>query len=254
MPIKEVFNSIHEGKIWKLYDDKHSDFLLLEERNEERREAYFYLYHTKTFTKKEIHVYQDEDWWLGVHDFQYGIAIFHLYQDGIEPIPQGILAMDVVTTEVLFQHDDAKFDILNENILHFFEGEHHEKKEVQLIDSASYQKRTTICHEVLSPLYYTEESVHYQTFTDFLTKLVGIAPKGGIEYLEYHNRIFLSFNRMVEKKIQNMLFIMKDNGDIEQKIILNEESDGIGMGTFFVLDQSLWFVQGTHQLNVFSID
>jgi len=253
MPIKEIFKSIHQGKIWKLYYDKYSDYLLLEERNEECREAHFYCYDINSFAGKEIHVYQEEDWWLGVHDFQYGVAIFHLYQDGIEPIPQGVLAMDVVTEDVLFRRDEVKFDVLEENKLFFFEGEHHEKKEVSLMEWDLYQERVSVSREVLSPLYYTEESTHYQTFTSFLKKLSGIEPTGGIEYLEYGERIFLSFNSMVEKKIQNMLFIIKDNGDIEQEIILNGESNGIGMGTFFLLDHRLWFVQDTHQLNVFSL-
>jgi len=249
--IVDCFSSVHEGKIWKLYSDPFSDLVLLEERNEESREVLFYVYNVNDFSKTKVVPYEKESWWIGVHDFQYGICIFHLYQDGIEPVPQGVLVYDLINKEVLFESEELRFKSRDKNILHFVD-DGHDDKEIDLFEF-SKNRWSKLQHEVIIPRYYNEDSKHYQTLITFFTSHCDIKPIGAIEYLEFADRIILSVNRFVHNKLENILFIVTDSGDIEYQAELTTESKGIGMGTFFLLDDFLWFVQNKNKLRVLQL-
>ena len=244
----DLFSSLHEGKVWKLYSDPFTDFLLLEERNEELREVHFYVYDINDFSYEEVIPYEEESWWVGVHDFQYGVCVFHLYQDGIEPIPHGVLVYDFVDEDVLLEDKELQFVSRKEHLF-VFENSEGEKQEIDLLKPKknSYQKRQ---HLILEPRYYNEESKHYQTFVTFLTDRFEVTPVGAIEYIESVNYIIISFNRFVENKLDNLIFIVDYNGDIQYSAVLMKGTKGIGMGTFFLHNDLLCFVQNKNEFKV----
>ena len=245
--IKEVYASEHEGKVWKIYYDPVSPYILCEVRVEEERKAEFFIYDLQSFKKRKLVLGFDEDWWLGIHDFYNGMIVFHLYQDGIEPIPSGLILFDSNENTINYENAEASFLERNGSLLLFQVGD---EELTQSIDLGHGGNVTAITE----PLYYSAESTHYQTIKDFIQQMFQLEIEAGVEYLEYRNLILLSFNSISNMKLKNVFCVLHEDGELIWKETLVEDVKGTGLGTFFVDDDNIWLVKNKTQLKVLKIE
>ena len=105
---------------------------------------------------------------------------------------------------------------------------------------------------VVMPLQYNEDSGHFRTMKFFLESRAGITPVSMVEYLEYHKFVIMSTYAEAEG-LANFLIVTDLEGNIVLKETLGSKLQGVGLDTFFIFDDKLFFVRNTSELVSYSI-
>lgn len=55
-------------------------------------------------------------------------------------------------------------------------------------------------------------------------------------------------------KMENFLYFIDSNGHLMYSTLLSEGMIGTGMGTFFILNNTLWFIKNKSELNIINLN
>lgn len=104
--------------------------------------------------------------------------------------------------------------------------------------------------EMLFASAYPEESEYFQWFVQYFAKH-GIIPCRQIEYLKTQDCVLISYYENSGNGMTNSLAILNNEGTILDKILLDENLNGIGKDTFFVYRNKAIFVTHKKTLNIY---
>jgi hypothetical protein len=105
----------------------------------------------------------------------------------------------------------------------------------------------------LQPIHYTEQNEYFPAIHRFLYRLLNVDIQKGVDYLEYKDKIIISYYLYQENKLWNYLLVVNNR----KEVLLNElltESEGLGLGTFTVKPEILLYVKNKSQLHGYELN
>ena len=102
--------------------------------------------------------------------------------------------------------------------------------------------------EVNEPVQYLAGTEHFQLVSDFLC--IPIAEM--CEYLEYGDKIIISYYLRLDKGFQRKLIILEEGKELFEAT-QDEQMKGIASGSFFVHDSTLFFIKERNEVFVYPL-
>ena len=247
------FFSIEFGSpIWDIRSNgKH---ILISERNDDAQQVLFSLFDMATQTFMWDQITFEEEWWVRLVFLGKEVAVFQTFNDTQDIEVQSIFAIDLETTEGLWQKEECRFvQATNDNVKLLAADE----KELILNLKTGKVDDRFINIEAASasqyPSHYEDSSSHFKTLKKFLSKHISMECSGAFEYYQSSEVFIISANFGGETGYSNHLFVFNTGGELLLHEILDEELKGLASGTFFIVNRELIFVKGKKELLAYSI-
>ncbi|MCP4522228.1 MAG: DUF4905 domain-containing protein [Cytophagales bacterium] len=251
MSVVEYFDLEVEGQVWKQFIDEENQYLVVEGRNGDEHQVAFYII---DITKGEVINTikpDDETWWLGIEDVQNGCILLHGYESEQSPVHKGVYCYDALTGQLLWEREDDYFyQKVDDKTIYLATSEQEflkiETRSGEILETTaeSLPLQTQEIKSIGYPLHYDKENSHFETLVKFLIQLQNIEPVNAIEYWESSQHIVISYYICDEEnKLENYLLILSTEGEILFQDCIAESLEGVGLDTFFIYQEKLFFVQ-----------
>lgn len=245
----EHFQLQIEGVIWKQFIDTNTHQLIIEGRNADLHQVNFYTIDLATGKIINTIEPEEETWWLGIEDAWNGKIIVHGYENEQSPIHYGVYCFDALSGQQLWENMEVYFYQKEEQAIWVNSTENIFQK-LDLTTGKVLEETTSIPPEknteelIELPLHYSEENLHFSTLAKFLEQLQGVQAVKTIEYWESASRIVISYYICDDsEKLENYLLVLSTEGDILFQDCLESQLNGIGMDTFYLYQNQLFFIQ-----------
>lgn len=192
-----------------------------------------------------------DKWMTGLELFHNHQIILHGY-DKEQNIHKKGIAFYNTTGELEYQFDYLTFQFItndgvvaidpNEKLVSIENGELYE------FNATENAKPTTTETDVVLPIHYTAEDPHFTTIQRYLKESFQKEAVHGIDYVEFNDKILISFYLYDNRKLKNELFILNLEGQLLHHETLDEQLSGIGYGTFFIIKEALFYIQNKKTL------
>lgn len=255
MSLSQHFEIEVEGFVWKQFIDPSQNHLILEVRNADLHQVSFHVIELET--GKLIHSIfpEEETWWIGIQEVINGKIIAHAYESEQSPIHKGVTIYESKSATVLWENHEVYFYQKEEHTIWVNTSE-QTFLQLDLSNGEVLKTQKEIPSVAISskelvqlPLNYSEENTHFNTISEFLKQLQGVQAVKTIEYWESFNRIVISYYICdEEEKLENYLLVLSIDGEILFQDCLELALSGIGMDTFYVYQEKLFFIQEKRKL------
>lgn len=108
-------------------------------------------------------------------------------------------------------------------------------------------------NEVIHPFQYLAGEEDFETIKTFLKKRLNVVPILGVEYVEYSDFVFISYYFGSPGAFNNTLACFKSTGELLWQEEIGTNLKGIGVNTFFLVANQLFFVKNKTELVTFGI-
>jgi hypothetical protein len=247
------FSHTFPGAVWNTLSVPDTDLLIIEVRNEDKREATFSVLDIRQNQFRWKDKIFDETWWIGLTAATPDILMLHLYQNTDNPDEKSLLGWHIQDQKLLWKLNDFRFNYLDDKYLYgcFTNND----MEVLAIDFHTGEidenvRPTNALKENIMlqmPFQYVDGNVHFETVKSFLTSKLKVTPILGVEYLEYERLLFISY-LVLEKSLANYLVVFTDEGELLLHEKLDDQLKGLGLDTFFILSGCLVFVRNKSEM------
>lgn len=247
------FSQIFDGILWNMLQVPASDLLILEVRNEQRREAHFSALDIMMNKFEWKDILFDERWWIGLTAATKEVLLLHVYQNTENPDAKDVLAWDIFRQQKRWQLKNFLIGFLSGNYLHGrFAGENAAEVVVDvetgdLMENKAAEPMAEENIPIIKPFQYVEGTPYFETVKTFLNRMFTIVPVAGVEYLEEQSFIFISYHAMQDGLV-NYLIVLSADGSVVLHEKLGERLKGLGFETFFILSGCLFFVRNKCEL------
>lgn len=262
------FSLNFDGMIWKVRCDATRSLIALETRQKEQLQTSFQVINASSGEVLLRNFKTEECWWVGMEEFCNGILLLHGYgkkQENGEHL--GLQAIEAGTGKTLWQNPELTYlGLLSETELlalnatgtvqkvafttgqsQAFSGSFPEAQK------ATQEFATQRSSAIQLPIPYLPTDPHYKLLQDFIFQKTDKAAEKTIEYLETEKAIVLSFYSGQDSVLANFLVVCSEAGEVQAEICLQEKSAGIGMDTFFIFADKLFFIQEKSALGAVSL-
>ena len=247
------FSQTFQGAIWSTLVASQQNLLILEVRDEDKREVRFsaFDYVQNSFRWKDLLL--EESWWISLTAVSENILLFHLYQNTENPDEKSLMAFDILEQKILWHVKDFAFSYLQDNAVVGVQSKPElldrtldlRTGEVIAINDNKNPLPGNI--SAIKPFQYVEGHAYFDTVKSFLAIKLNIEPVSSIEYVEYNSLIFISYH-IKEQGLTNYLVVFDETGTLVAKEKLGDQLKGIGFETFFILAGCLIFVRNRGEL------
>ncbi len=118
-----------------------------------------------------------------------------------------------------------------------------ETGETQSVEEFMHANRSTVNH----PYIYEHGSDYFRTVMDFLS----IDSPLSCEYLEWGDKIIISYYLRSVTKFERYLLLLKDGKKV-WKVKQDEEMNGFSSGSFFVFQDQLIFIKDLNEVCIYT--
>jgi hypothetical protein len=205
----------------------------------------------------------EESWWLNMVAVYQGCILFKIHDDDQSHQSSTYFLYNPKVRQIVWESPDFNFlRVINKGFIGIREQENsnilillnHENGNETILNEEnedhSYKNsfnKPSENKKLRSPFHYLEDSEYFEIIKKFLNKNHNILPLKGVDYLELQKSIIISYyiyQRNPEKKapfLENYLLVIDRYGNklLQEKI--DEKLTGIGLETFFVIDDQLIF-------------
>ncbi|MEQ1586502.1 MAG: DUF4905 domain-containing protein [Cyclobacteriaceae bacterium] len=206
--------------IWNVLPVPGKPWVVVEERDETNRKVSFCAI---DYQKKEI-VWRNsslpELWWINLVRVTPSQVVLKIFENTSNPDVTRLLTLSVADGKPLNQPIEI-------------EGEH--------------------TNELIQPFQYLAGEHDFETVKQFLEGRTQKLPLLGVEYLEHSGFIFISFYCGNPGSFTNVLTCFTRAGNIVWQEEIGTNLKGIGVNTFFVVSDHLFFVKNKSELVTFRI-
>lgn len=273
MKLKKSYRFDNKRQIWRIIPTN-SGKLIIEEREPEKKQAYFHCLSIET-GKKILNNFQlDDKFWVGIEAVQNDIIFFHKFAKPDMPKHRGIFAYDLAKKEFLWQNPELIFLFLFENKLYAykdkFEGRnfysiHAESgnlieeigDDFQRINNLRSQSNLEESNEgYLFPERFDADSIDDIYLNEFISSLRNnFVISGKIEYILKNKLLMTSFHEVNSKGSFKNLFKAVDlsTGKYILEEVINKETSLFLTDSFFIKNDLLFLLFGKTRLEVYKI-
>ena len=261
------FSEVFSGVIWKIIADSVHGMVYVETRDGEKRKVSF---HGIDLPAKKIR-WTDlsvlDPWWSSLKAAEKGNVLIVGFNEPDMPEQRGFAVVDGKSGKLKWGKPDAQvmhtepdFIIISKdqdenNYLKVDWNNGVVLKEVSLKELFTNfnKKKTTEEAVVLYPFHFDEENsffIKIQQYIEILTHHKAIRM---IEYLEKGDKVLISYYIYEGEKLTNFILVADENGTVLVHDKLKEGLSGIGMDTFFVMNNELVVVKNNNELCAYVI-
>jgi hypothetical protein len=246
--ISEQFN----GAIWRMEIDELSEILFVEIRDPEEKKVYF-----GSVNLKDGEIYfkdfiAPERWLTGIEAAYDGVLLLHYYQSETGPTHKGLLAIDGITAETLWNNYAYAFDHLSVKGPVVYDT-HIQPRKLFLADI-----KTGATTRIYEPSVYLELKnnvvVPEVVTPDFLpSELMPVHSFGNrIHYLEYNNFRIVSLHALKGGQLTQLLYIMDGVTKVYEDL-LNSDIQKIQPEAFIMHKNHLIYIKNKSELKVLDL-
>jgi len=247
--------------VWKILCNSSSPIIAVELRDHEVREVSFVLIDTE---KGKI-VWQgnnaDELWWTGIEALKDNRLFLHGYKDIQFPEHKGLWAFSEKGIKLWADKELIFLGFSEDRLYGFKNGEGDSKRFYQLDAGTGKIKKEIGAKEAMSilniadansnvrnPSHYKVDNQYFPRLAFFIQHITGREAVIAIDYLEYKNKIIFSFYTIDNEKLSSRIVLVSEDGIKEEEELTGTELSGIGIDTFFVFRDILFFVKNKKEL------
>jgi len=119
--IKKEYNYSRDRIIWRLLPTE-TGKLVVEERDEETKEAYYNCVDINTGKIIFYDLQHEEKHWIGIESIYKDYIFFHKFASRDMPEHKGIIAYDIQTQKIIWQREDYIFDFISEDKIYCYKN------------------------------------------------------------------------------------------------------------------------------------
>lgn len=236
------FEITFDGLIWNTRHE--GSWLCIESRNSTSHETTFHTLNLDSLEISASFIGHFDKWMSGLETIHNDNIVIHGYDKEQNIHKKGIALYDL-DGNLLNEYDYLTFEFIspegiiasdpNEELVLIEKGnlfEYKSKKDNKITNT-----------EVLLPIHYLNEDAHFKTFKEFILQKKGYEAVHSVEYLEINNKLLISYYLYEGKQLTNCLLLLNSEGDLLYEVELDQELSGIGYGTFFVINNVVYFIK-----------
>mgnify|MGYP001049037727 CR=1 FL=1 len=243
-----------QGKIWKIIADQNASLLVVQIRDGEAYQTSF----AAIETQKQVVLWKnftlEENWWVGMSLVHQNVLLLHTYPDTQKPQSQGLIAVDITSQEILWQTEELNFyEAIHDKIVvtspttsgdFYLTIDIKTRKVLERFQELPPEfARKNENKSMIFPFHYQDETAYFQTVAIFLKKKFNLQIVQAVDYLEYDNFIIISYFYENAGELMNNLMVLDHNGMALFHQNIEKQLTGIGLDTFFVFKNELFFVK-----------
>ena len=191
--------------------------------------------------------------WVGVTHFYKDVIVFHQYKDSQDIESKSWFGFNIHSMEVLWQEEDMKAGYF-EGQWYVFKGHGDDRQpflrdiRTEVVSKTDLKdiQRLKITEEVpkltVYPFHYLEEGEDFKKVAFFILKKLMHVAFGACDYMEFRDKVIISFYHQEEGKVVNQLVVFDGQGEVVFSKKIGTGLKGLGMDTFFVNREQLIFV------------
>lgn len=273
MHIKRKYKFDNKRQIWRIIP-ANSGKLIIEEREPEKKQAYFHCLSLDSGKKIFSNFQLDDTFWVGVEAVKDDIIFFHKFAKPDMPKHRGIFAYDIINEEFLWNNPELVFLFLYKDRLYTykdkFEGRNYlviNPNNGEIIEDIgeNYEyinnlRSEKLVNEVdrgyLFPEAFEVDSEIDEKVNEFIKTLKNeFVISGKIEYILNNQLLLMSFHEANSRGSLNNLFKAVDlsRGKYILEEVINNETSLFLTDSFFVKDDLLFLLFGKTRLVVYKI-
>ncbi len=209
-----------EELIWNLMPVPGKPWMVVEVRNEQRRKVHFLCWDYRSNSQVWQTEKLPESWWITLISVGDEVALLKIFESTENPDRTRWYPISVSTGTALPLPPDLKHNY-------------------------------TI--ELIRPFQYLAGESDFDKVKSFLTEQMNCTPVLGLEYLESQNLIFISFYHGNPAEFANTLAVFSLQGSLQWQEEIGMNLKGIGVNTFFLVADRIFFVKNKSELVTFRI-
>ena len=191
--------------------------LVLEVRNDERRQVSFCAFDFKRnqFLWKDVKV--SEPWWVNLKSASENRVTLSKFENTSNPDSISYIRLDLLTASILEDNPAETFP-------------------------------ATGTAEIIVPAQYFQGTPYFDMVSKFIQQKLDITPVQVIEYLENSGLIFISIYCQKATDLENHLLVFDENGELQMREKLGSGLKGLGFEAFFLQTGYLFYVKNKVEL------
>ena len=273
MKLKKKYRFDNKRQIWRIIPTNEGK-LILEERELEKKQAYFHCLSIDSGKKILSNFQLDDKFWVGIEAVKDDTIFFHKFAKPDMPKHRGIFAFDLKAKELIWQNPELVFlFLLNDKIFTYkekFEGRNYysiDSTSGKIIDDLGndYKRINNLRSEssnkeaedgYIFPEAFDENFELQNRAGDFIKSLRNnFVISGKIEYISVNDLLLLSFHSVNSKGTLDNIFKAVDltNGKFILEELINKETSLFLTDSFFIKDDLLFLLFGKTRLVVYKM-
>jgi hypothetical protein len=273
MKLKKKYRFDNKRQIWRIIPTNEGK-LILEEREPEKKQAYFHCLSIDSGKKILSNFQLDDKFWVGIEAVKDDTIFFHKFAKPDMPKHRGIFAFDLKAKELIWQNPELVFlFLLNDKIFTYkekFEGRNYysiDSTSGEIIDDLGndYKRINNLRSEssnkeaedgYIFPEAFDENFELQNRAGDFIKSLRNnFVISGKIEYISVNDLLLLSFHSVNSKGTLDNIFKAVDltNGKFILEELINKETSLFLTDSFFIKDDLLFLLFGKTRLVVYKM-
>ena len=273
MKLKKKYRFDNKRQIWRIIPTNEGK-LILEEREPEKKQAYFHCLSIDSGKKILSNFQLDDKFWVGIEAVKDDTIFFHKFAKPDMPKHRGIFAFDLKAKELIWQNPELVFlFLLNDKIFTYkekFEGRNYysiDSTSGEIIDDLGndYKRINNLRSESSSngandgyifPEAFDENFELHNRAGDFIKSLRNnFVISGKIEYISVNDLLLLSFHSVNSKGTLDNIFKAVDlsKGKYILEELINKETSLFLTDSFFIKDDLLFLLFGKTRLVVYKM-
>lgn len=207
-----------EGTIWTMMPVPDRSLIIIELRNEGQRRVTFLAYDYEADRVIWQQQSLPDPWWINLSWVSDRQAFLKIFEDTNNPDRTRLLALNLESGELQ-----------------------------EAAEPAAHTNPARL------PFHYVAGEPDFDTVKNFIVQQLEIIPFGGLEYLEYGTTLVISFYHGEPGHLCNTLVGFSTQGTLLWKQEIGMNLKGIGVNTFFMVADRLFFVKNKSELVTFRI-
>ncbi|MFT6854221.1 MAG: hypothetical protein ACJA0X_000179 [Cyclobacteriaceae bacterium] len=230
-----------DGKIWKMALDEANANLALELRHEESFDVSYLVFNINSLEISNYMQFEEADWWGSLVEINENLLLIDKYKDPQNPIDKALLLFDWTKEKIVRTIDDFQLSEIQDELLIGVSLKENGK-------SVHFEQKNIVkpgVNGIQYPSSYTAGHEYFQLVGELL-KNQQLAL--GVEYFENNRSIAISYYLSSGEKYSRSLIVLQNDVELYHEII-DEQLNGQALGSFFVLNQKIFFIKNQTQLN-----
>jgi hypothetical protein len=273
MKLKKIYRFDNRRQIWRIIPTN-NDQLIIEEREPEKKQAYFHCLTLKSGKKLLKDFQLDDKFWVGIESVRDDIIFFHKFAKPDMPKHRGIFAFNIRSQNFIWENPDLIFQFIFKKKLYAFK---------EKFQGRSYYSINTLTGEIIEeigenydlinslrneslieddskgqmfPEVFESDIITDNPVIDFIKSLRSkFVISGKIEHILKNDLLLVSFHEVNPKGTFNNLFKAVDlsTGKYILEEVINKETNLYLTDSFFIKDDFLFLLFGKTRLQVYKI-
>ena len=273
MKLKKKYVHNNNRQIFRLIPTD-NDKLIIEERNIDKKKAYFNCLNINNGKRIFKGLQFDEKFWIGIETVCNDVILFHKFRKPDMPHHRGIFAFDIKSKKIIWEDLDNTFLFIKDDQVFTYQQQ-FERREYFLLDFYTGKVVNELGNDsdsvnMLREAAHKDESLsNYRFPNSYLTesnidqRVVAVMQdleennviKGKIEYVLKEHLLMFNFHQINADNSLNNMFKAIDlsNGKFILEKVLNLRTNAFAPDSFFLKENILFLLIERTKLEVYTI-